>query len=398
MSGKRGAKRPASAQLDLLGALMPATLPAPPPELLAAPVEQPAPLPEPELTAPAAEPPAPEQTPRRARLTTADVLDDAALTATLGALRARTMSAAYDMRAPAKTSTMKQGDAAVRALDARVREMPAGWARGLVVEFDDHVWGRWSWWLCCAAFGRIVEGPIPQIDIAGSARSEGCNKVMAHLWWCVDQIAYGNRRAALLYLIDWTAWALGVGGDPAKMPCPSPSYVHPLAAAMLYELVDLCMLQLWPADYFGEMLCEFAHGQGKGETAFFPTPMDLCTLMASMTYGRPVESAEELEERKRSTAYDPAVGTGRTLLAASNYCLRMYAQDIDALVLRVTHINLFLYAPWGAMPLPHLFDASIPEPIALTFGRLKGIVELSLRLGEQERGAEGGARHTAREV
>lgn len=76
----------------------------------------------------------------------------------------------------------------------------------------------------------------------------------------------------------------------------------------------------------------------------------------------------------------------------------MYAQDIDALVLRVAHINLFLYAPWGAMPLPHLFDASIPEPIALTFGRLKGIVELSLRLGEQEQGGAEGAQYTAREV
>ena len=327
-----------------------------------------------------AAPPEPQaQAPgKRKRLRTSDVIDQAGLNAQRIQIQRLVTSGHFDPRKAALESTLKQGAEAVRALDERTRKMGAGWLREGALAFDSLIWGRWDWWMTSLALGYLVEGELPQIELHGEhgASSQGGRaKVLAHLWWCVDQIAQGNRRSALVYVIDWLAWSLGVGG---VKECPAPSYVHPMSAAMLYELLPLPLLQLWPADYFGEMLCEFAHGQGKGETAFFPTPLDLCVLMAQMTMGGEL-TGDELEERKRQSAYDCAVGTGRTLLAASNYCVNLYAQDIDALVLRVTHINLFLYAPWGAMPLAHLSDPTKQEPPAVLLARLMGLVELVWR-------------------
>lgn len=52
------------------------------------------------------------------------------------------------------------------------------------------------------------------------------------------------------------------------------------------------------------------------------------------------------------SVHDPCVGTGRTLLSASNWSLRLSGQDLDGTVLKGCRINLWLYAPWGMFPLP----------------------------------------------
>ena len=49
---------------------------------------------------------------------------------------------------------------------------------------------------------------------------------------------------------------------------------------------------------------------------------------------------------------DPAVGSGRMLLHASNFSLNLYGQDIDPLAVIMCKINGALYAPWLSFPLP----------------------------------------------
>ncbi|MBD1995249.1 SAM-dependent DNA methyltransferase [Leptolyngbya sp. FACHB-541] len=51
---------------------------------------------------------------------------------------------------------------------------------------------------------------------------------------------------------------------------------------------------------------------------------------------------------------DPCLGTGRLLLTASNYSLRLYGQDINDTVIKAALVNGYLYAPWLVKPLPFL--------------------------------------------
>ena len=77
--------------------------------------------------------------------------------------------------------------------------------------------------------------------------------------------------------------------------------------------------------------------------------------MTQMTMG---DDADKRSKR----VYDPALGTGRMLLHASNYSLRLYGQDIDPLVVKICKINGALYAPWMTFPLPSsIFGNDEPE-------------------------------------
>src|SRR5919197_815569 len=59
---------------------------------------------------------------------------------------------------------------------------------------------------------------------------------------------------------------------------------------------------------------------------------------------------------------DPCVGSGRMLLHASNFSLRLYGQDIDPLAVALCKINGALYAPWLSFPLPVALVGSRVEP------------------------------------
>ena len=65
------------------------------------------------------------------------------------------------------------------------------------------------------------------------------------------------------------------------------------------------------------------------------------------------------EETRVQTVCDPAVGTGRFLLTASNYSLRLYGQDIDPTMCMATLVNGYLFAPWLVRPFPFLDSANL---------------------------------------
>ena len=86
---------------------------------------------------------------------------------------------------------------------------------------------------------------------------------------------------------------------------------------------------------------------------FYPTPMPVCELMAQMTVAG--------EDARTKSVCDPCVGTGRMLLAASNYSYRLYGCDINPTVIKATLINGYVYAPWLVRPFPFL-DGPLCEP------------------------------------
>jgi hypothetical protein len=62
--------------------------------------------------------------------------------------------------------------------------------------------------------------------------------------------------------------------------------------------------------------------------------------MTEMVMGEPTEST------KYNTVNDPCLGSGRMLLCASNYSLKLCGQDINLNITKVAKVNGYLYTPW----------------------------------------------------
>jgi len=231
-------------------------------------------------------------------------------------------------------------EAEFEGLQARVQEKGHGWMVPLLMEMDAKTHRRWQWWAPALETRKIPEGPIPQISFESDG-SRGVAETQRMISWCLDGIQCGDRKEALRYLIAWLAWSLGIESE-----MPDGTRVDKHASAILYQRFVLDMFVVYPFDHLGDALCEAEHGQGKRSNAFYPTPMSLVVLMSGLTYGM-----QDSEQTKLKPAYDPTMGTGRTLLVASNHSLFLYGQDIDALVLSVAKINFMIYAPWGMCPL-----------------------------------------------
>jgi len=61
------------------------------------------------------------------------------------------------------------------------------------------------------------------------------------------------------------------------------------------------------------------------------------------------------EDFRDKTVMDPCVGSGRMLMHASNFSLRLYGIDIDASLVKLTYLNGALYVPWILRPFPTRF-------------------------------------------
>ena len=75
-------------------------------------------------------------------------------------------------------------------------------------------------------------------------------------------------------------------------------------------------------------------------------------MMARLTFGD--------GDHRLKTVCEPCVGSGGMLLAASNYTLRMAAQDKDEVLLLCCKVNLAVYAPWGLYDLGFLAATQAP--------------------------------------
>jgi len=93
--------------------------------------------------------------------------------------------------------------------------------------------------------------------------------------------------------------------------------------------------------------------------AFYPTPHPVVEFMVRLQMG------EATGDMRAKTVCDPAVGSGRMLMHASNYSLRLYGVDIDPTLVKVTLVNGALYAPWILRPFPEAFFTQESSPAHL---------------------------------
>lgn len=215
-----------------------------------------------------------------------------------------------------------------------------GWLLWYVQLAHEYTYGahnRWSYFLSCLE-GRIPPGPIPQLlwESAGQAP-----KGTAQVAELIDVLARAGLSAgmrALERLVDWLSWGLGLTRDYPRMP--------DAVAEALYRSFNAYLWVLHPADYLGAIKAELTSNRFNS-TAFFPTPSSVVEAMTRMCFTGG-------EDYRTQTVCDPCVGTGRFLLHASNYSLRLHGQDIDPMCVAITRINGAIYAPWMAWTIPGL--------------------------------------------
>ncbi|MCG3771943.1 MAG: hypothetical protein JW384_03142 [Nitrosomonadaceae bacterium] len=117
-----------------------------------------------------------------------------------------------------------------------------------------------------------------------------------------------------------------------------PRPIEPNVNAFWYKPFNLGLFLKYPHDYLGAYAVEL-YGKGHNNpTAYFPTPMHISVFMAMMLLS---------EKDKTASVCDPCVGSGRLLMAASNYSLNLYGVDIDYSILNVCKVNMWMYVPWA---------------------------------------------------
>jgi hypothetical protein len=241
-----------------------------------------------------------------------------------------------------------------------------------LLQLEDLSWGRWDHWARTMQAGKILDEPIPQIEWASSYdHGTTAFKMLERALNSVTKYGEWGGWSCWTYFdyfLDWALFGLGYGGQHEE---PEPPHGCEDASLRLYQLFNLEPLLAYPNDYLGQILAENNYGRRSG---FFPTPIDVCSMMVKMQFGE--------DDCRSKTVCDPCVGTGRMLLCASNYSYRLYGQDINPTVIKACMFNAYLYAPWLVRPFDFLELHQSAEPEALALPHLvqkeapKGQLEL----------------------
>lgn len=209
--------------------------------------------------------------------------------------------------------------------------------------------GRWGWWLRALTTGELP-GPIPQLRLSEPSTGDAAYKSLDRACSWLSQ----ESSHALPLVTEWLAWGLAVADEPAHG-------LTPKIAEHLYRELSLDGWIERPADYLGLLFSEWGSKGARAASGFYPTPQDLVRVMAQLTGGT-------AETDPWTATHDPCVGTGRMLLEASNWSLRLCGQDINRLCVLATLINGAVYAPWLSFPLPDLpgpaHEGAETEPVA----------------------------------
>lgn len=233
------------------------------------------------------------------------------------------------------------------------RDLKPGWLLPYLMEADLLTWRRWLYWVDLMELGRLNDQPIPKIHwmTDSSSRSMFDQQGHRHIQQCLDLIPNcggGSWQGwsswdYVNYFFDWLLYGFAHPGY--QLP------KEPVAGASmrLYQTFNLNLLIAFPHDYFGDILALNRFGKGQG---FYPTPMPVVTCMVEMLMHDVITC--DLRDSRLETVNEPCLGTGRMLLAASNYSLRLSGQDINGTVIKAALINGYMYAPWLVKPLPFL--------------------------------------------
>lgn len=203
---------------------------------------------------------------------------------------------------------------------------------------------RWGWWAACHLNDKLVAEPIPHIHFQ-SEFGPGGKDAFKIIDRCLEIIGRGTGGSWSSFndFIEWLAWGCGVGDE-------KPNFSD-RTNEELYKTFDLEPFLTRPSDYLGEHLAE-RKGKGWNPNAFFPTPHTVCEFMTQINFIDARCDNGAIDSRMM-TVCDPALGTGRQLMHASNFSVRLYGMDIDRLVVKICLINGAMFVPWMSFPFPN---------------------------------------------
>ncbi|MGB3204352.1 MAG: hypothetical protein WBB28_05125 [Crinalium sp.] len=252
------------------------------------------------------------------------------------------------------------------------RELQHGWLLSYIGEIDRLLWGRWDYWAQCNvmpehAYSRLkmepalalienrpIEAlpkfvieetlpkePIPQITWEYSASvSKMLDRTLDGISNSSTWRSWGSCWDYIRYFLKWAFYGLGHPKQPELPPEPR----HCEGASMrLYQLFDAGLMLLFPEDYWGRLIPEITSKSSQQASGFYPTPLHIMEFMTQIVSTK--------EDDRASSFYEPCVGTGSAMLAMSNHCLSGVGQDIDPLLLDCALFQMYLYAPWMAVPI-----------------------------------------------
>lgn len=204
---------------------------------------------------------------------------------------------------------------------------------------------RWGWWAACHLKGGLVSEPIPHIHF-GSEFGSGAKDAFKVIDRCLEIIGSGTGGSWSAYtdFIEWLAWGCGVRREKPNL--------NEKTNEELYRAFNLEPFLTRPSDYLGQHLAE-RKGKGWNPNAFFPTPHTVCEFMTQINFMNASYDGDGAIDSRMMTVCDPALGSGRQLMHASNFSVRLYGMDIDPLVVKICLINGAMFVPWMSFPFPH---------------------------------------------
>jgi hypothetical protein len=261
------------------------------------------------------------------------------------------MSTLYDMRARLRALKPHAIDESLQ------RDLKAGWLLPYLIGVDEMGYGRWAHWCAVMEAGADGDaGPIPRIDFGDDMA--GVALARRHIEKCLDLVADGgwlgwSSWEHLDYFLRWLLYGFGHSSQSELPREPRKG-----ASMRLYQTFNLAWPMLHPYDILGDLMAECAIGRRAG---FYPTPHSVAEMMTRMTFGD--EDAQK--DARWKTVSDPAMGTGRMLLHASNHSYCLYGQDILDVCVKAALVNGYLFAPWMVKPFPF---SGAPAPDAARAG------------------------------
>jgi len=239
----------------------------------------------------------------------------------------------------------------------------SGWLRYMVLEAEEMgaLLPRWHYVFKSVTNGHVLDEPIPAEPIGAQGSGQKASRTL--MSWC-DLLDQGRSAWERIRLVmEFLAWGFGIVDAPPR--------ISDAEALRLYAGVEdgrkairgvnsRALLDLYkdPCDLFAFTLSQ-SMGKGWNPNAFFPTPAPVVAMMVEMT----MHDTKGIDQRGL-TVCDPCCGTGRMLIHAGQKSMRLFAQDIDYMMVLATKINFAFWCPWGLFQWDDEFfdEVGVPGP------------------------------------